>query len=133
MNHNRQLGRARQFHLLQKDALLHLARRMIVEIIQPDFTPRNYLRPFGQLFEFDEIRLGSQLRLMRMNADSRVNKIAPLGDPNSAIERPRPSSAADRDNALDPSLPRARQHRVAVSVEFLAIKMCVRIYEHSSR
>src|ERR1700745_1324813 len=47
VDHDRQLGRARQFHLFKKDKLLYLSRRMIVVVIQSDLAPGDDLGPPG--------------------------------------------------------------------------------------
>ena len=39
VNHDRQLRRPCHLHLLQENLLLHVARRVIVEIVQPNFAP----------------------------------------------------------------------------------------------
>ena len=72
MNHDRQLGRARQLHLPEEDLLLQLARRVIVEVIEPDFTPGDDLGPLRQLLELLKVGICGQLGFMRMNADGRV-------------------------------------------------------------
>ena len=64
MDHDRQLGRARQFHLPQEYLLLQLARRMVVEIIEADLAPGNHLGPFRQLFQLLKIGVRGQLGLM---------------------------------------------------------------------
>ena len=54
MDDDGQLGRVREFHLLAKDALLNVARGVIVEIIEANFAPGNdfgMLRELGQGFE----------------------------------------------------------------------------------
>ena len=42
MNDHGQLARARQFHLLNKDFLLNFARRMVVIIVEANFSPGNH-------------------------------------------------------------------------------------------
>src|SRR5262249_694809 len=47
VDHDRQLDRARQFHLFEKDNLLYCSRRMVVVIIQSDLAPGDDLGPPG--------------------------------------------------------------------------------------
>src|ERR1044071_5245210 len=44
VDHNRQLRSARHLHLSYENLLLDLARRVIIEVIQPDLPPGNHLR-----------------------------------------------------------------------------------------
>ena len=130
MNHDRQLGRARQFHLPQEDLLLQFARRVIVEIVQPDFAPGNDLGPFRQLFEFLKVGVGGQLGFMRMDADGGVDKFVLLGQSNAAVQRAGPGSAANGDDLFNAAVPRPRDHLLAVGVELLHLEMGVGVYEH---
>src|SRR5260370_28520962 len=42
MNDDRQLRGLRQFHLLHEDGLLNFSGRVIVEVVEPDFSPGDY-------------------------------------------------------------------------------------------
>ena len=130
MNDDRQVCGACQLHLPHKDLLLHIARRVGVEIIQSDFAPGNYFGMPCQSLQFLEIAIGGQLGLVRMNANRSVKKLVLLRESNAAIERPRPISIADRDDGVDTGFSRARNHLLAIRLELLAFEMCVRINEH---
>jgi hypothetical protein len=62
-----------------------------------------------------------------MDAHGGVNPVMPLGDFDGAIERPRPVAAADGQNALQSGSAGAFEHLSAVGIEFMALKMGVRI------
>ena len=86
MDHDRQFGRARQFHLPQEYLLLQFARRVIVKVVQPDFAPGDDLGPSCQLFKLLKVGIGGQLGFMGMNADGGQDKFVPLGQLNAAVE-----------------------------------------------
>ena len=131
MNHNRQLRGRRQFHLPRENFFLHIARGMIVEIIQPNLAPSNDL---GMHCEALHVPIGGVIRepgFVRMYAESRVNELVFLGQPDSAIHLRRPVAVADGHDRLHPRLSRARNNFLPVGVEALAIKMRVRVNKHS--
>src|ERR1019366_3172227 len=43
VNDDGQLGGAGHLHLLQEDSLLHVARRVVIKIIEADLAPGDYL------------------------------------------------------------------------------------------
>src|SRR5438876_3559456 len=70
--------RPRTLQLFKKNSLLNVARRVVVEIIETDFSPGNHLGRSCELTEFLEIRIGRQLRFVRMNTDGGVNEFVLL-------------------------------------------------------
>src|SRR5258708_24759816 len=50
MDYDGQLGDTRQFHLLHENSLLNFARRMVVVVVESDFTPANDLRMLRHFF-----------------------------------------------------------------------------------
>jgi hypothetical protein len=133
MDHNREFRRPRKLKLSEKNLLLYVTRRMVVKIIEPYLPPGNDLGSVCEQAEFLEIRICRQLRFMGMNADGGVDEFVFLGEPNSAIKRSRPRTAADRDDIFDASVPCPRDHPLTVSIELLHFEMCVGIYENQSR
>src|SRR5437868_1325389 len=127
VNHNRQLRRSRQFHLPRKNLPLHVPRRVVIKIIQPNLPPGNHLGPLCQSLQFCKISLRSQFRLMGMNSDSRMNELIPLSQLNPAIERSRPRPAPDSHNALNSRVASSLQDRLTVPIELLHLEMCVGI------
>src|SRR5207302_1374664 len=113
-----------------KDLLLHIARRVGVEIIQSDFAPGNYFGMPCQSLQFLEIAIGGQLGLVRMNANRSVKKLVLLRESNAAIERPRPISIADRDDFVVTGLSRSRNLQISISLELLALEISVKINKH---
>src|SRR3954447_10539863 len=87
MNDDGQLGRTRHLHLPNENALLNIARRMIVKIVEPNLPPRNHLRIARELLEFRKVRLSCQLGFMWMNTNGRVDGLVAFGDFDGAIER----------------------------------------------
>ena len=81
-----QLRLGSQLHLLAEYALLHIARRMVIEIIESDFSVSDHARVLRQLRKLLEVRGGEVLRLVRMRAHRGVNPIMPLGKRNRRIQ-----------------------------------------------
>src|SRR5215470_3204172 len=103
---------------------------MIVKVIETDFAPGNDLGALCQQLELLEIRFTRQFGFMRMDTDSRINTLAFLSQSDSAIKCARAISGADGNHRRDPRFACACNHHVAISVETLTIKMCMRVYEH---
>src|SRR5271157_4941273 len=133
MNDDRQFRRAGHFHLLKEDALLHVARRMIVEVVEPDFAPGYNLGIARQSFKLIEIFLLRELGLVRMNANRGVNAFMLLREFDSTVERARARtiSIADGEDGRDPGCLRTSKNLGAVSVVSLGVEMGVGVGVHS--
>src|SRR5208283_2741436 len=125
MNDDRQARRARHLHLLKKYALLHVARRVVVKVVEPDFAPGNDLGIARQSFEIVEIFLLGEGRLVWMNAHRSVKTIVLMREFNGAVERARARavSVADGEYGCDLGCLRASNNLGAISVIPLAVKM----------
>src|SRR5690349_4485486 len=66
--------------LFSKSSTLHLARRVVVMIIQPDLAPRDHLRVLRKIFQLRINIIIEQARFVRMNSDGCVNERILLGD-----------------------------------------------------
>src|SRR5258708_15778897 len=66
MDDYRQLRLGGQLHLIAEHALLHFARRMIVEIVESDFSVSDHARVLRQLRKLLEVRRGKFLCLAHM-------------------------------------------------------------------
>ena len=73
MNKDGKLRRLRQFHLSDKDFLLHVARRVIVEIVEADLAPCDHVRIARQIRHARVMFFGDQPRFVRMHTEARVN------------------------------------------------------------
>ncbi len=87
VNDDRQLGRSRHFHLLEEDALLHVARRVIVKVVEPDLAPGDDFGIVRQALQFVEVGWLGEFGFMRVNSDGRVNPVVLLGELDGAVER----------------------------------------------
>src|SRR5260370_382506 len=67
MSDDGQLGLLRQRHLIPKNAMLHIARRMIVEIIEANFAPRDDFGMLRQPGQFIQMLLRDFFRFVWMN------------------------------------------------------------------
>ena len=127
MNDDGQLGRMRQRHLIAEDLSLRVARRMIVEIVEPDFAPRDHFGMLRQRCELIEMLLGNFLRLVRMNANTGVNPVVLLSVRNGSVQLFRAGPCANRQQRANASRPRALQHNFAVLRKLRKINMRMRI------
>ena len=73
------------------------------------------------------------LRLVRMNADGRVNPIVRLGIGHRRIQLFRPRSSPNRQQRRYSRCPRALQHRLAILRELFRINMRMRIDQFHGR
>src|ERR1700757_342559 len=125
MNHDGKLGRAGQLNLPQKYRLLRLSRRMVVVIVESDFTPGDDLWVPRQLFHLGVGMVGSEPGLVGMNADGRVYGRMLLRQANASVQFRRSVSVTDGHDCADSRIARARDHLLAIGVELLAIEMRV--------
>src|SRR5450432_807741 len=127
MDDDRQFGRGSQLHLPPKDFFLHIARRVIVEVIKANLAPGNDLWILRQHRHLRVIHFRSYASLMRMQPRTGVNPVVLHGDLQSAIVCTRAGAAADGQNALQSGLTRASQHLRSVGRELVALNMGVGI------
>src|SRR5437879_3271424 len=78
MNDDGQPGLLSESHLVAEDAVLRVARRMIVEIIEANLAPRDDSRMLRQPGQFFQMLLRDFFRFVGMNAHGRVNPIVLL-------------------------------------------------------
>ena len=97
MNDDRQLGGACHLHLLNENALLHVARRMVVVVIEADLAPGDHLGFVREPCEFVEICLLCQCRFVRMNARQwrTPSRIAARASPRNRASCSRTIAVAD--------------------------------------
>src|ERR1051326_4557779 len=129
---DRELRSARRFHLTDEDLLLAVARGMVVEIVQANFSPSDDLFVSGKLFQFGEGCVVREFGLVGVDANGSVHKRILLSEANSAVEDGRAVAIADGDDRFNSGLASALDNLLAVGLELLAIEMCVRVDEHSS-
>src|SRR5262249_6841982 len=130
MNDDWELGFAGDLHLAQENLLLYVSRRVVVVIVKADLTESDHARMARKRFEFNMIVVGGQFGVVRMNADSGVDPVVPLGDTNRAIESARPGAAADSENVYYARGASALQHFSTIGVESRTLQMRVGIYQH---
>ena len=130
MDDDRQFRRTRKLHLADEYVLLHVARRVVVIVVEADLSPSDDLRPARELLEFCEIGVFSQLGLVRMNADARINEVVLLSNPDRAIECPGPVAGSDAENVGDTSFLRPSDDLLAIRIEARAVEVAVGIDVH---
>src|SRR5258708_33810627 len=86
MDDDGQLGLLSERHLIAEDTMLHIARRMIVEIVETNFAPSDDFGMLRQPGQFVQMLLRYFLRLVRMDTHCRVNPIVLFGKGQGRIE-----------------------------------------------
>ena len=113
---------------------LHLAWRVVVVVVEPDFAPGNDPGMPGKNQHFFVGVAVRQTRLMRMHADRRPYPIVPLGIGNGARDLGRAVAIANGEHRAQTGRARPSQHFLPVAVEpAAALDMGVRIYVHNDR
>src|SRR5260221_11445937 len=103
---------------------------MVVKIVQADLAPRDDLGIFGQPFHLRKIGVGSQLGLMRMDAERGIDTVMLPRYFDGAVKRARPGPAADGQDAFQPGFVGAGEHLRTVRVKLGPFQMSVRIDVH---
>src|SRR5437764_5240350 len=74
----RSLQLAREVELCGEQPLLRVVRRVVAEVVEPDLPDRDRLRALQQRADLLEVVLLA--RLMRVDADDRVDAVVRLGE-----------------------------------------------------
>ena len=128
VDHDWQLRRARLLELPPEDALLHVARGLllVIVVIEAHLAPRDHARVPCELVELREVLLGGGLRVVGVNADGRVDPIVLFGERNRGVDALGGArSAADRQQRFDARRAGALENRRAVGVEFRGFQVRV--------
>ena len=123
---------ARAISICCRRPLLHVARRVIVKVVEADFAPGDDLGIAGQSLQFVEVGWLGEFGLMRMNAYGRVNPVVLLREFDGAIQRagPGPSPLPMASMRGDAGFLGAGEDVSAIGVEALVFEMAVRVGIH---
>ena len=128
MNYNGQFPSSHLGELPSKDLLLHISRRMVEVIVEPHFAPADHFSVPRQFIELCEVLFVRRTRIMRMNANCRVNPVMLFGVGYRRVEPfRRACPAADRQQRFNTGRSRAFEHRLAIRIKLREFKMCVGI------
>src|SRR5438445_12436081 len=97
MNDDGFLRAPRESHLVAENTRLRFARRMIVVIVESDFSPRDDFRMLSQPRQFFQVLRCDFLRLVWMNANRGVNTVLLFVKGQRGIYLLRPRADADGD------------------------------------
>ena len=128
MDHERQPGLARRRDICAEDALLHVARRAIIVIIEPGLADADAFRMRRErddLVGRDVSLLG---RMMRMGPD-REEDIGVAGR-DGLKGGVAPHTGRDREKEADARLPRTSEHTGLIGREIREIEMAMAVDEH---
>src|SRR4029077_10816980 len=81
-----QLRGAGEFHLLAENGGLHVARGVVVEVVEADLAPGDYLGMPGEPRQFIEVLGGGFLGFVGVDADACEDPAVPFGVWQSSIE-----------------------------------------------
>ncbi len=133
MNKDGKLRRLRQFHLSDKDFLLHVARRVIVEIVEADLAPCDHARIARQIRHARVMFFGNQSCFVRVNSQARVNlhpRSIRLRQTYCDVHIIRTIAIPNRQYRLDACRFRALKHIVAILRELWPFEMTMGIDVH---
>jgi len=126
MNDHGLLRGARQRELPAKDSLLHVARGMVVVIIEAHFAPSDHAGVAGQFFEAREMRVRGLGGVVGMNADAGVNPVVLLGEGDGGVEAfGGAGAAADGQQRGDAGGAGTFEHGRAVFIEVVEFEVRV--------
>ena len=125
MNDHGAAHAARQLELFGEDALLNVARRMVVVIIETDFPPGKEFGALRQIAEFVVMCRCGELGFMRVNSGGGINPFVALAKWQRGVQRA--GSAADGEDVAYSSSLRPRQHIGSIGIEFGHIHVRMRI------
>ena len=133
MDDDGQGGGSRQFHLADEDVLLDLARRVVVIVVETDFSPGYDFCSAAELFKLTKIGVGGKFGFVRMNADRGVDEVVLLGNFDAAIERAGALAGSNRQQVDDAGLMRTSDNPLAIFSEPRTVEMAVRVDEHAEQ
>src|SRR5882762_11269505 len=131
VNDDGQLGWASEFHLPNEDRFLHIARRVIVKVVEPDFAPGDRLGVPREGSQFVEIGMLGELRLVGMDADGGVDAFLVVRNLDGAIQRAGTSSAANEEHGVDSRVASARENLAAIFRKAFPVEVGMGVYKHT--
>src|SRR6267142_3314695 len=123
MNDERLLRAPRQIHLFPENPRLHLARGMIVIIVESDLAPGDDFRKLSEPCQFLQVLRRDFLRLVGMNSNRGENPVMLFGKGQRGIELLWPRAGADGQERAHSSGARALKHGVAVFRELRKVNV----------
>src|SRR5438874_147811 len=105
---------------------------MIVEIVEPDFSPGDDPWMFGEFCQLMEMLGSDFFRFVWMDAHRRVNPIVLFGKRNSGIEFLRPRAGTDGEKRRHARGVRTFEHGFAIVRKLREVNVGVRVDEFHS-
>ena len=118
-------ARRGQVELFDEDALLNVARRMVVVIVEADLADGQEFGVLGQSGKLFVMRWRGELGFVRVNSGGGVDPGETLGEGHRRSQRA--GGSADGQNVAHTGGLRAGQHVHAIRVEFGHVQMGMRI------
>ena len=115
----------RKCHLIAEDAVLHIARRMIVVVVETDLAPGDDFGMLRQPGQVSQMLLRYLLRFVGMDADGGVNPIMMFGKWQRGIELLRSGARADGEECRHACRAGAIEHGFAVFGELREVDVRV--------
>src|ERR1700686_1212129 len=137
MNDDWQLRCLGEFHLLEEDGFLNFPRRMIVEIIEPDFSPGNYLGMPRPLQHLRISGVGREAGFVGMNADACPDSwivrfaVVFFSQLNATVGSLRAIAVSDGEVSCNSILFCAREDFFAIAVIAVAFEVGVGVDENT--
>src|SRR5713101_5983459 len=118
--------------LFSKYALLDVAWRKIVVVIEANLAPGNHAVMLRQAREFIVMRLRDFFRFVRVNADGGVDPVVRVGERQRRVELLRAGACADGEECGDSCRARPLEHFRAVAIKLRQIYVRVRVDQFHS-
>ena len=128
MDDERQAGLPRRGDMGAEALLLHVARAVVVMVVEPRLADRHHLgmaRQLDQLFDHNVGLLGG---IVRMGADRAEHIVMGLDQAAQLVELADPRR--DRHHQADPCRPGAVEQAVKIGAELRKIEMAVAVDQH---
>ncbi len=130
VNDDGQVKAAGALELLAEDLLLNVARRVVVMVVESDFTPGQQAPLPGARGELVQQLIGGVAGFVGMDAGGHPEKAVVLGrQQQSLLDVGGACGFGEGEDAGDASLVGAREHGIAVGVELRVVEVRVRVGE----
>ena len=128
MDDERQSGLARGGDMRAEALLLHVARAVVVMIVEPRLADRHHLGMTRDLDQFLDHDIGLLGGIVRMRADRAEYIVMRLDDVFQFVEAMH--ARGDGHDQSDACRPRALEHGVEIGAEFGKIEMAMAVDQH---
>ena len=129
MNDDGELSGVGELHLRAENGGLHVARGVVVKIIQANFAPGDDFGMLREASEFVQMLRRDFFGFVRVNTNARVNPIVLFGERDSGVEFFWPRPGANSEQSTNAGVAGALEHGFAIVSELRKIDVHVGVDE----